>query len=770
MTRNKKILLGVIFSLAAVGVLTLAGTLFYLTVTVRSRLSHRRWQVPSIVYSDSEILFLGENIDRDALIRMLLSRGYRFVSHPPLIPGRYTSSRNRVKVFLRDFEYPDYRFKGFLLTVTFRDHAIKALRNGKELLDLVALEPMEIARLYGKEREARELISYKETPKPLVDAIIVTEDRRFFQHGGMDWKGILRALWVDIRHGKILQGGSTITQQLAKNYFLRPDRSISRKVQESLIAFILEGLYSKEDILEMYMNEIYMGQQGGASINGMGEAARYYFGHGVRNLSLAEAALLAGLIRAPNLYSPFLHPDRARKRRDFVLKKMLRAGLISPDAYEKAVKEPVTLPTFPGISRDKLYYVDFLKRQLEKFYPARALTGQGLRIFTALRPEFQEAAVQAVRNGLKKLERRYPSLKRHGKPLQAALIAIQPETGKILAMVGGRNYAKSPFNRAVDAHRQPGSLFKPIAYLTALSTVTPATVIPDTAVHYAVRGKPWTPRNYDGRYHGRVTVRTALEFSLNAATVNLATRIGLKKIIKTARRLGLSSRLEPYPSLPLGAFEVTPIELARAYCPFANGGRLPTLLTFRDVVNEEGKTEQKRDISMKVICGPAKAYLVTSILEGVVRHGTARNLKRMGIRFPCAGKTGTTSGYRDSWFAGYTQDLLTIVWVGFDDNANTHLSGSTGAMALWAEFMKRVRSRLNPRPFTRPRGVVTQWVTVDVDWPSEKIQPRYYKEVFLKGHVPETARPARHKPSHYRRPGIKNLLKGIWRDLKGIFR
>ncbi len=770
MTRNKKIILGGAFALITLGVLALAAVVFYLTTTIRSRLSHRRWQVPSIVYSDSEILFLGEKIDRDDLIRMLLSRGYRFVSDTPRHPGRFTSSNSRVRVFLRDFIYPDSHFKGYLLTVTFRNHAIQSLRKGKELLDLVALEPMEIARLYGKEREARELISFTEAPRFLIDAIVITEDRRFFRHGGMDWQGILRALWVDIRHKKILQGGSTITQQLAKNYFLRPERSFSRKVEEALIAFVLERLYTKEEILEMYMNEIYMGQQGGASINGMGEAARFYFGHGVRNLSLAEAALLAGLIRAPNAYSPFAHPERARKRRDFVLKKMLQAGMISQEAYRKAVREPVTLPTIQGISRDKLYYVDFLKRQLEKFYPPGALTGQGLRIFTMLRPEFQEAAAQAVTTGLRTLERKHPSLKRPGKALQAALIAIQPDTGKILAMVGGRNYAQSPFNRAVDAHRQPGSLFKPFVYLTAMNTVTPATVIRDTPVRYAVRGKPWTPRNYDGRYHGRVTVRTALEFSLNAATVNLATQIGLKKIIKTARRLGLASRLEPYPSLPLGAFEMTPLEMARAYCVFANEGRLPVLLAFRDVVNEAGKTEQKRDISMKVICGPAKAYLITSLLEGVVRRGTARRLKRMGIRFPCAGKTGTTSGYRDSWFVGYTRDLLTIVWVGFDDNANTHLSGATGAMTVWANFMKRVRSKLNPQPFTPPPGVVSRWVNVDVDWPSESIQPRHYKEVFLRGHVPETARPAKRRPPHRGRSLLKELLKGIWRDLKNVIR
>ena len=769
MTRKKKIALFSLCAILLAGALAVAGAFYYLTIEIRSRLSQRRWQVPSIVYSDAEILYSGLALSRDDLIGKFLSRGYRFVSHPPRLPGRFTASRHRLVVFLRDFDYPGHPFKGFVLTATFGNRAIKTLERGKELLDYVRLEPMEIARLYGKEREARELISFREAPRYLVDAILVTEDRRFFQHGGMDWKGILRALWVDLRHGKILQGGSTITQQLAKNYFLRPERSFSRKVKEALIALILEGLYSKEEILEMYMNEIYMGQQRGASINGMGEAARFYFGHDVARLTLSEAALLAGLIRAPNLYSPFLHPERARKRRDFVLKRMLQAGLITREAYGKAVEEPVTLPSNPGSSRDALYYIDFLKRQMAALYPAEALTGRGLRIFTALRPGIQAAATHAVREGLKRLEHRHPSLRRPGNPLQAAMIVIQPKTGKILAMVGGRNYAKSPFNRAVDAHRQPGSLFKPFVYLAALDMVTPATVIRDNPVRYRVHGRPWTPRNYDGRYHGRVTVRTALEFSLNAATVNLAMRTGLKRIIKTARALGLRSRLAPYPSLSLGAFEVTPIEIARAYCIFANEGRLPFLLALREVVNEEGKIEQKRNVSVKIVCDPAMAYLVTSMLEGVTRRGTARKLAKLGIPFPCAGKTGTTSGYRDSWFMGFTRDLLAVVWVGFDDNRNTHLSGASGAMRIWADFMRRIATRMEPHPFTRPAGVVSRWVSVDVDWPPERVQPRRYKEVFLKGRVPKTAaRSGRRK--HGRGSVVRDLLKGFWKGIRDIFR
>jgi len=744
--------------------------LFALTVHIHSRLSQKRWHIPSIVYSDSEILYLGETIGRDDVIQMLLTRGYRYVSHLPDLPGRFTSSKRKIVVYLNSFTYPDTAFKGFLLTISFRDGRIETLRKGNKSLDLVALEPMEIARLFGKDREARELIAFHEVPRELINAVLVAEDKRFFQHQGIDWKSILRALWIDLRHGKILQGGSTITQQLAKNFFLHPERSLSRKLKEAFIALILETLYSKEEILEMYLNEIYMGHQEGVSINGVGEAARYYFGHGVQNISLSEAALLAGLIRAPNYYSPFMHPHRARKRRNFVLKQMAKAGLITQEAYDKSSKAPVTLPASPGDYKDNAYYVDFLKRQLLKLYPRRTLVANGLRIFTTLRPEIQMAATQAVKEGLKRLERKWPSLQRSDNPLQAAMIVIHPSTGKIIAMVGGRNYAKSPFNRAVNALRQPGSLFKPFVYLTALNTMTLTTVLQDRPSRFHINGKVWVPRNYDGKYHGRVTFRSALEFSLNAATVNLATRIGLKNIVTTARRLGFTSPLKPYPSLPLGSFEVTPLELARAYCVFANGGKLPFLLSLRNVVNEKGEIEQHREISTRSVCSQAKAYLITSILEGVVQRGTARHLKQLGITIPCAGKTGTTSNYHDSWFVGFTQNILAIVWVGYDDNSSTHLSGAEGAMTLWADFMKRIQKRLIKKPFHRPKGIEKHRVTIHVDWPPPSIQPREYKEFFLKGRVPiKRASPKRHHP-HLNPSFFGNLWESVWKKIQNILR
>ena len=746
--------------------LVLSGYLFAFTVTVRDRLSRHRWQIPSRVFSDAEILFPGERIGKSEFIDMLKMRGYRKCTGPPERPGEFFAGRGRVIVYLRNFAYPDHHFKGFVLTVRFDGVGIKALQRSGASLDLVMLEPVEIAELFGKNKEIRHLISFDQAPKYLVDAILAIEDKRFFHHHGIDWRGIIRAFYQDFRHGKIVQGGSTLTQQLVKNYFLTPERTLSRKVKEGVLSLIIEWLYPKKDILEMYMNEIYMGQRGSAAIHGLGEAARYYFGHDLRDVTLEEAATLAGMIRAPNYTSPLLHPRQAIERRNLVLKEMMKAGRITREAFRRAVGEPIAVCKAGELSEDRLYYVDFLKRQLENLYPRKVLTGRGLRIFTSLHPEIQRAAAQAVCKGLRRLGKERFINRQGASRLQAVMIVIHPKTGAVLALVGGRNYVESPFNRAVDAHRQAGSLFKPFVYLTALDTFTPATVIPDTPVRYKVRGAPWIPRNYDGRYHGKVTVRTALEQSLNAATVNLAVRVGLRKVVYMVRKLGVTSRLEPYPSLALGAFEMTPLELARAFCVFANEGQLPFLLTLRDVMDEEGKVEQQRHVTAKMICSPARAYIITTLLEGVIQHGTARRLKDLGIDFPCAGKTGTTSGYRDSWFVGYTSDLLAIVWIGFDDNRNTHLSGATGAMTVWADFMKRIQNRLNPRPFIKPPGVVTRTVRVDVDWPPEVWWPKAYKEDFLAGTAPPPV-PRKEKAGM---PAVGEFFREIWKGLKGVFR
>lgn len=747
--------------------LCFAGYAVFLTVAIQERFSQRKWSIPARVYSDSTFLFPGERINRDEFIKLLKLRNYRLYFQRPQRRGGFWCGKKWVEVYLRNFSYPGHVFKGFLLRAQFSAGKIKNLKRGSRLVNLVELEPVEIAQLFGPQRESRYLVSYDQVPKYLIDAVLTIEDRRFFQHGALDWRGILRALWVDVKHRSVVQGGSTLTQQLVKNFFLEPKRSMIRKAKEAIMSVLIESFYSKKEILEMYLNEIYLGQRGGVSVNGMGEAARFFFGHDVSDLTLGEAATLAGIIRAPNYYSPFSNPALAKKRRNLVLKEMLKYGKISRLQYEKAIGEPLVATRNIIPLRKAPYYVDFLKRQLEEFYSNKVLTSEGLKIYTSLQPEIQEAAVQAIQEELAHLEKNNPRLVASGgkSPLQAAMVVVNPKTGAVLALVGGRDYRYSSFNRAVDARRQPGSAFKPFVYLAAEDAYTPVSLIDDEPMTYYVGGKKWVPRNYDGHYHGKVTVRTALEQSLNAATVNMAMQVGLPKIIKTVQQLGVNSPLKPYPSLVLGAFEMTPLELARAYCVFPNYGQLPFLLTLRDVVNENGEIEKRENVSMKTICMPAKAYIITQMLEGVVKYGTARRLQSYGINFPCAGKTGTTSEYRDSWFVGYTSDLLAVVWVGFDDNRNTHLSGASGALPIWANFMNRIKNRLNARPFILPPGVSKRWVDVEADWPPAWQRPRLYEEFFLRGTEPKSALSGENDSR--RKPG---WIGNMWKGIKDVFR
>ncbi|SMC21312.1 penicillin-binding protein 1B [Desulfacinum hydrothermale DSM 13146] len=711
----------------------------YLSAEMEKRFSGRLWSVPATVLSDSVVIYPGQDLTISAVEDMLTARGYRPAVGGRLRPGEYKRSRRALRIFFRAFAYPGKDLPAREVGIRFQGGRIQEIRTGSRPVPYLEVEPVVLARLFGKERESRHLISIKTTPENLIHAVIAIEDHRFFQHRGIDWRGILRALWVDLRAGRVVQGGSTLTQQLVKNYFLRPERTLKRKLLEAAMALVLEARYSKEQILEMYLNEIYMGQQGSVAIHGMGQAAFTYFGRNVEDLTLAEAAALAGMIKAPNRYSPTRHPDACRERRNVVLARMRELGLIDAAAYESALSQPLRTVSRALSGKTLGYYVDYVNRQLEELYSEETLSSEGLVIYTSYRPEIALEAERAVREGLAALEKKRPALSASdpAKALQAALVVVQPKTGALVALVGGRDFALSPYNRAVRAHRQPGSAFKPFVYLTALDQVTPVSWIEDMPTAYRVDGKAWVPRNYDGRYRGAVMVREALAHSLNAATVHLAVQVGLSKIVETARRLGLQSPLKPYPSLALGAFEVTPLELAGAYAALANEGQRPHLVTIKKVVTPQGAVLERRHMSLKTVTTPAKAFLITRMLQRVVREGTARRLASYGVDFPCAGKTGTTSDYRDAWFVGYTSDLLALVWVGFDDNRPTRLTGSSGALPLWARFMTRIRPWLHPQDFPVPPGVVERTICLDSGDLAVQGCPRKEREYFLAERVPQ---------------------------------
>ncbi|ABK15991.1 PBP1A family penicillin-binding protein [Syntrophobacter fumaroxidans] len=708
--RKRSIWWRLVVLLGLVCVLFATSYYFYLYNEVRQRFESRRWSIPARVFSATVPIYPGHSLALSQLRQMLEERRYRESLREPLRAGEFKLHRGSLIVFLRDFKFPGHWLRAQRVMFEFQQNRLVRIRSQEGDLAYLELEPIEIARLFGRNRESRLLVNIRQVPKHLSDAVIAIEDHRFYEHGGVDWVGILRAVWTDVLARRLVQGGSTITQQLVKNYFLEPERSLKRKMLEVSMASIIESMYEKDEILEMYLNEIYLGQRGGVAIHGIGEASRFFFGRNVEDLTLAESATLAGMIRSPNNCSPLTHPDAALERRNTVLKRMLDLEKITAQEYEQARAERVRVPgTFLPVNTAP-YFVDYVRRQLQELYEPGVLESEGLNIYTRLHPEMALAAHKAVVEGLQELEKeRAEGARGEGDaspPLQAALIAIQPKTGAVLALVGGRDYAESSFNRALEAHRQPGSTIKPFIYLGSLDRYTAASWIPDEPTPYVVDGDSWTPRNFDDHYRGRVTFRLGLEESINAATVNLASTVGLDGLIKTIRSLGIQSPLQPVPSLALGAFEVTPIELAGGYAALDNDGQRPFLLSLKEVVAENGEVQERRDMDFVTVTTPAKAFLITNLLEGAMERGSGKSVRRMGIDFRCAGKTGTTSDYRDSWFVGYTTDLLAVVWVGYDDNRPTGLTGARGAGRIWARFMNEVRPWMNPQAFRVPPGVV----------------------------------------------------------------
>jgi penicillin-binding protein 1B len=732
-----------------------------LSKDIEKRFSGRRWSIPSKVYSDTTILYPGQTINTELFFDKLKNLGYRDVPNKPVQKGEMYRKGNTLDLFLNDLILPSQKREGFLVHIVIKQGDIFDIKNSQsnESIPLLELEPEDLSLFFGPEREQRRLISIKDVPMHVQRAFLAAEDARFFEHHGLDFRGILRAIYSDIRQKGTLQGGSTITQQLAKNYFLTPDRTISRKLKEMLLAVVMETKYEKEEILEIYLNEIYFGQRGSVAINGLGEASYSYFGKPVNELSLQEGATIAGLVRAPNIYSPYINPERSKARRNQVLKNMAKQGWISQADYQSASLSPLKPAGSQAYGRKAPYFIDYLSGQLEQLYSKDALSTLGLSIHTTLDTQVQKAAETALSNGLARLEKANPSLKQKDplKRLQGAIIVIQPKTGYILAMVGGRDYNSSQFNRITQAKRQPGSAFKPFVYLAALDRFTPATRLSNVPVTYKVGGKFWTPENYSLVPEEEMSMRQALAHSVNIATVDLAMKLGLDNVVKTASAFQFTTDLQPYPSLALGAFEVVPLELARAYCAFAADGLLPVPLSLKEVSDEKGNTLSSKHMEVEQVVTPAKAFIMDSLLNSVVVEGTAASLRSLGITQPVAGKTGTTSDSRDAWFVGYTPDVLTMVWVGFDDGRSMKGTGASAALPIWAELMRNIPQYQSGGWFRRPEGVVDRVIC------SQSGQlaipgrcPDTLNEIFLEG-----LEPTEYCTIHQAQNPIKNIYQEI---------
>jgi penicillin-binding protein 1B len=688
---------------------------------VVARFSGKRWSLPSLLYSDSTLIYPGERLDEIGFFQRLARLNYHRVESGQIrIRGEYGFDQKHgiLVVFLHGFRYPFGEFAGALVEMK-----ISPLQTIEWIEDLathkpeysIELEPELLGAIFQGDWEQRRLVPLSDIPPAFVDAVLAAEDHRFYQHHGIDLVRTARAAWVDFSAGHLLQGGSTLTQQLMKNFFLTSQRDWHRKVTEALMAYIAEKRYSKDEILELYLNDIYLGQRGQEGIYGVWEAAQFYFSREPRDLTLAEMATIAGMIRSPNGFNPFRHPDRARVRRNEVLIAMLLDGYISKAAYDEAMTEPLRTREPYSEPNDAPYFVDYVKHELAERYPPSVLTGEGLRIFTTLDVHMEKQAERSVEHNLLSLEEKHPSLKRKEKnqQLESCLVAIEPQTGKIRAMDGGRDYRRSQFNRVIQSHRQPGSAFKPVTYLAALEQTVdgatqhylPTSYIDDAPFTWQFGETAWTPKNYKDRYFGRVTLEFALEESLNAATSRLADAVGLEHVLAMAAKLGFGN-LPPYPSVVLGGIEVEPVQLAAMYAILANEGMKVQPYAVTAVVNQKGQVIEGHELAAEQVLSPEVAYMMDFMLERVINHGTGNSARKAGFMRPAAGKTGTTNDSNDAWFAGFTPNLLAVVWTGFDQKQALGLTGAEASLPAWTEFMKQATASRPDGDFPVPPEIV----------------------------------------------------------------
>ena len=686
--------------------------LLWLDHRIKNEFEGKRWLLPARVYASPLELFPGQHLSIKDLEQQLKMTGYRPVNSLQS-SGDYKRRGSSIDFIKRPFDFWDGNSLSRQIRVNFSGERLSSIYDTTEnsALGVIRLEPQLIGKIYPHHNEDRVLVPYSEVPPFLVTALIAVEDRHFFSHSGVDYLGILRAVLANIRHGGIRQGGSTLTQQLVKNFFLTRERTYWRKFNEMLMSFLLENRYNKADILSAYINEVYLGQQGSRSIHGFGTAAEYYFGRPLQELDKHQLALLVGMVKGASYYNPFKHPERARKRRDLVLKILGDLKYEKATDMKKAASAPLGLANKPSWSRAKYpAFLDVVRQQLLKDYRLEDLRNEGLRIFTSLQPQIQDQLEAAIHQELPLLER----AKKHPPgALQTAMVVIQPGSGEILGLVGGRDRDNVSFNRAVDAKRPIGSLIKPLIYYLALSKPRKYNIltrIDDSPVSLTQdNGEPWQPRNYDRQSHGKVSLLTALTRSYNQSTVRLGLEVGIDQLIKLLSRIGVDREVKPYPSLLLGALDVSPLTVAQVYQAFANGGFQIPAHGIREVLDSRGVPLHRYPLEMNQVLEPSTVFLVNFLLSEVINSGTGKALQgRISRQLPMAGKTGTTNDTRDSWFAGFGDDLLAVAWIGRDDNKPTGLTGATGAMRVWAVFMKNMKT--SKLQLIEPEGI--RWMPV----------------------------------------------------------
>jgi penicillin-binding protein 1B len=748
--------IGVVFltliAIVAAVVLVIAVIFSYYWVSYSRKLNQRL--ASNVTHSTAGIfttpskIGTGEALSLSELVENLNRAGYGN-SRDVNAPGWYSSQPDTVEIHPQQRSY----FKGKnALRVQFAGGKIRSIR----LLDdgstapVAEIEPELLTNLFGTSREKRRNVRFDDIPKVVVNAVLSAEDKRFFEHPGFDVIRILGAAWADVRYGGKAQGASTLTMQVARSLFLSNDRTWTRKATEVLVSLELEHRFTKKQIFELYANEIYLGNRGSFAIHGFSEGALAYFAKDLHDLSVGEAAFMAGIIRAPNRYSSAeRYPQRAADARDRVLNQMLENRYIT--AQDVRAAKAVPLHVVPGGlgNSEAPYFVDMVQDDLLEHYSEAELASNSFRIYTTLDATLERAASRAVSIGMasidKQLAQRYARWRKQGHPAEAqvAMIAVDPHSGEIRALIGGRDYGRSQLNHVL-AKRQPGSVFKPFVYAAAFDNavrrlspvVTPATTVEDEPTTFDSGGTDYIPNNYGTNFRGTVTLREALTLSLNVATVKVAEMIGYSRVVQEVRRLGFEDDVKPTPAVALGAYEMTPLEVAAGYTVFANGGVRTEPRYIDAIMNASGKVIRHSDLRAKQVLDPRVAYQLTSIMEDVLNRGTGATVRTRGFRGPAAGKTGTS---RDGWFAGYTSNLLCIVWVGFDDNRDLALSGSNSAALIWAEFMKAATTLPayhDVREFAIPEGMKVAEIDPETGQLATPSCPMRHAELFIAGTEP----------------------------------
>jgi penicillin-binding protein 1B len=710
---------------------------------IDARMSGEMTRTDPRVFARPVELHKGQGLTQRQLIDRLNDLGY---AHRPRTeqPGEFTVGRDAMVLIPRDGDH-----QGQLVRLVFGGRAPKStettridtieLPATKKQADRITLDAPLITALVADAREKRRDVPLQVIPKPMIEAVLAIEDRRFYEHPGIDPIGIAGAIFRNVFGNKAyLASGSTITQQLVKNTFLTPEKTPKRKMTEWFMSVVLETRLTKDQILQLYLNDVSLGQRGSFAIHGVAEAARLFFAKDIANVNAVEAATIAGVIQSPSRLSPFNNPERAKDRRNVVLRAMVDSGFMSGDAAERAVREPLGIVQ-RALEAEAPYFVDYISQELQSKYPSAGTVD----VYTTLDVHLQRVAQDALRDGLTRLDE---VLARRKRRPQAALIAVDPRTGEVLAFVGGRSYNQSQYNRAVSARRQPGSVFKPFVYLAAFehaqaegrTDLTPATVVLDEPTSFVFNAQTWSPRNYEDQYDGPITLRRALALSRNIAAAKVAESAGYEEVAALWRRIGAGTPPRPYPAIALGVFEATPFEIATAYTLFPNGGTIRPLTAISRLVTK-GKDLPLQVEKPRTVARPDTTFLVTNMMRSVINEGTGAGARAAGFALDAAGKSGTTNDLRDAWFVGFTPELLTVVWVGMDDNQPVGLSGTQAALPIWTAFMTRALAGHANLPFEAPEGITF----VDIDRDTGKVAapgcPRMFKEAFLSGTEPTEA-------------------------------